>query len=476
MNLLQLTFKQMRQRALATWLTFLSVTLGVALAIAILLLYREGDKLFTQTEFGFDVVVGAKTGGNLNNVLNAVYQMGGAPVTIGYDVYQDLLADDSVRWAVPWAVGDNYEGFRVIGTSPAILGLDETGQPLPSDKTFEYRIGRAFQLAAGRPFHPRKFEAVIGADVAKRTDLRLGSTFKASHGAEAVEGMEDEHDEMWEVVGILQPTQTAMDRVIFIPLISAIAVPSHAKVVQQIADLQATHEDEHEHDHDHADAGDHDAHKDDGDNEDHAGHAHHHDHVYHLEPDGIIDLHIPPEKWRISAVLLRTIGHGRSQEVIFNVNNLPHASAVNPAWEMRRFFDSFLKGSRLLLLTISAMVTIVAAVGILVSIYNSVSARVKEIAILRALGATRLRVLSLICLEAGLIGLIGSVAGLVAGHAAGAVGNIFFERYVGESINYLAFDSSEWGYLAIVVLVAIIAGLVPALKAYKTPVATNLVG
>ncbi len=450
MNIFQLTLKQMRQRALSTWLTFLSVTLGVALAIAILLLYREGDRLFAQADFGYDIIVGSKTGGRLNIVLNAVYQMGTPGAMINYGVYEELQKNRAVQWAVPWAVGDNYLGHRVIGTSAAILGLDDQLKPLPSMKAFEYRAGRRFELAQGECFHPMKFQAVIGADVARKTDLRIGSKFKASHGAEK-SGIADEHDEVWQVTGVLEPTYTAMDRLIFIPISSAVAVPKHAEVLEQIADLQ---------------------HKDQATQPV----APHHDHedIYDLNPDGTINLHLPQSEWGLSAVLVKTVG-GQSQRLVFEVNNLPLAQAVNPAWEMRQFFDTFMRGSRLLLLSISALVTVVAAVGILVSIYNSVSARLREIAIIRALGATRLRVLGLICFEAGLIGVIGGVSGLIAGHALGGVGNLFFRRLVGESINYVAVGPEEIAYLAVVVVIAILAGLVPALKAYRTPVATNLV-
>jgi len=452
MNVLQLVFKQMRQRALSTWLTLLSIVLGVGLAITILLLYRQGEKLFTQADYGFDVVVGAKTGGSLNTVLNAVYQLGGAPVTIGYGVFQDLEKNEDVRWAVPWAVGDNYRGHRIIGTSPRILGRDDEGRELPAEKTFEYRDGRKFELAQGRCFNGRKFEAVVGAEAAERAQLRLGDKFKASHGAEAT-GNVDEHDEQWEVVGILRPTHTAMDRVIFIPIVSALAVPSHAKVVEEIAALQAGQ----------GGAGHEEAHE-----------GHHHEEAYDLTADGTIDLHLAPAKWRISAVLVRTI-FGKTQSLIFQVNNLPSAAATNPATEMKSFFDTFFKGSRVVLLLISALVTIVAAVGILVSIYNSVSARLKEIAIIRALGATRERVLALICLEAGLIGLLGGVLGLFAGHALGAIASIFFKRLVGESIDFVSVGQWEVAYVVGVAVLSAAAGLVPAMKAYRTPVATHLV-
>jgi ABC-type antimicrobial peptide transport system permease subunit len=73
------------------------------------------------------------------------------------------------------------------------------------------------------------------------------------------------------------------------------------------------------------------------------------------------------------------------------------------------------------------------------------------------------------------VGLIGGVAGLVVGHLLGAVGNIFFRRYVGEQINWVHVGTEEILYVCLVVVIAMLAGIVPALKAYRTPVATNLV-
>jgi putative ABC transport system permease protein len=142
---------------------------------------------------------------------------------------------------------------------------------------------------------------------------------------------------------------------------------------------------------------------------------------------------------------------------------------------MHDFFENFLRGPTLVLLLIAALVTVVAAVGILVSIYNSVSARLREIAILRALGATRTRVLMLICVESALIGMFGGLLGLIAGHIMGGIGSFYFDRIVGQGINWLHSDRWEWIYLGAVIVVALIAGLVPAMKAYRTSVATNLV-
>lgn len=485
MNLFQLVLKQMRQRALGTWLTLLSVLLGVALATAVMLIRRESQGLFVQTEYGYDVIVGPK-GSKLQLVLNTVYHIDVSPGVIPYAAYEALAnpRNPQVKIAVPYAVGDTYQGHRIVGTLPKLFGIDDKGQPLPPDKTIEYRPGQRYIVGQGRVFHPEKFEAVIGATVAKRQGLKLGSKFKATHGMPDP-GQEEGHvhDHEWEVVGILNPTHTANDGVLFIPLISFYAISEHGegmKAHQMLRERSGVlpgapprlpqradpaPEPSNPNSPPPGEAAD--------DHDDHEGHDH--DEHFHVHSDGIIHLDLPKEAWEVSAVLVKARGPFPAQRLMYAINNGPFAQAVNPASVMREFFDTFLDSTTLLLLAVSALVSVVAAVSILVSIYNSVSARKKEIAILRALGATRGRILTLICVEAALIGLIGGLLGIVAGHALTGIGSAFFKQTLGESINWMTPDASEVIYLGIVVLIAVLAGLVPAMKAYRTPVATNLV-
>ena len=520
MNLFQLVLKQMRQRALGTWLTTLSILLSVALATAVLIAYRESGKIFGQTEYGYDVIVGPK-GSKLQLVLNTVYHMDVSPGNVPYAVYEALSAPNNrfVKSAVPFGVGDTYHGHRIVGTLPKLFGIDDAGQPLAADRVIEYRPGRKFELGQGRVFAPDKFEAVIGSDVAAREKMTIGSKFKASHG-QPTEGMEEHvHEHEWEVVGILKPTQTANDGVLFIPLMSFFAIDEHGKALEAQSVLRSgmtpgarpvlpgrqapppapapapttrpatvPHDDhDHDHDHDHGKEGEakpqaaggekHDDHahdeKDAHAGDDHAGHEH--PEGFHVHDDGTIHLDIPKEAWAVSAVLVKSRGGVSPQSLMYMINNGPVAMAVSPAMVMREFFDTFLKGGAMLLLGVSALVTVVAAVSILVSIYNSVSARQREIAIQRALGATRGRVLAQICLEAGLIGLLGGVLGLLLGHLLAGAGAVFFQKTMGERIDWFQPGGFELVYLGGVVLIAVLAGLVPGLKAYRTPVATNLV-
>src|SRR5205809_5013504 len=117
MNSLQLVLKQMRQRALSSWLTLLSVTLGVGLAIAIMVFQRGGEDLVAQADFGFDIIIGPKASA-LQLVLNTVYHLDVSPGNIPYSVYEQLVTPSHplVRNAIPYAVGDEFQGHRIVGT------------------------------------------------------------------------------------------------------------------------------------------------------------------------------------------------------------------------------------------------------------------------------------------------------------------------------------------------------------------------
>jgi len=208
----------------------------------------------------------------------------------------------------------------------------------------------------------------------------------------------------------------------------------------------------------------------------------------------LISLDIPKEEWLLSAILVDVRSAPLAFQLMYAINNSNKASASNPATTMRSFFDTFLTPSSQVLLAVAGLVSVVAAVGILVAIYNSVAARMREIAILRALGATRAKVLSIICLEAGVIGVVGTALGVVVGLLLVGVGSAWVPENLGriqairwESVYWV--DLLGWGaegmrgkirvpvellYLFGVVVLSVLAGLVPALKAYRVSVATNL--
>ncbi len=460
MNLLQLVIKQMRQRALSTCLTLMSVMLGVALAVVIMLIRRESAALFGQTDYGYDILIGAKAS-PLQLVLNTVYHIDRSPGNIPYSVYRQLMTSPqfrpAVRMAIPTAVGDSYQGNRIIGTIPQLFGMNEDGTaPLPKERVMEYRPGRRYELAAGKVFHGKKFEAVIGAGIPRLTGLKLGDKFKATHGMPKPGEVPDIHDQQWTVVGILKPTKTAADRVLYIPLPTFYSLTEHEDALRAQAAIRQG-----------IDPSRTASSKPSAD--EHDGKS------YTLNADGTINLKMPEDQWALSAILVRSRSPFFAQQMMYVINNRPEAAAVNPASVMREFFQTFLQPTTQAWGAVAYLVNFVAIVAILVSIYNSVSARMRDIAILRALGATRARILTTICLEAGLIGLLGALLGIVLGHALGALASNYLQQTIGESLRWWVVAPEEWLYLLGVTAVAVLAGLVPAFKAYRSPVADNLV-
>src|SRR5271170_4835875 len=181
MNYFQLVLKQMRQRALSTWLTTLSVMLGVALATAIMVMGRESQSMFGQSDYGYDAIVGKK-GSKLQLVMNTVYHLDVSPGNIPFDQYTRLLpppagvpasADNFskyVKIAVPTVVGDTLNGqYRIVGTLAKLFGSDDSGKPLPPDEVMDYRPGEKLQFAEGRVFASNKFEAIVGSDIPRLT-------------------------------------------------------------------------------------------------------------------------------------------------------------------------------------------------------------------------------------------------------------------------------------------------------------------
>jgi putative ABC transport system permease protein len=138
------------------------------------------------------------------------------------------------------------------------------------------------------------------------------------------------------------------------------------------------------------------------------------------------------------------------------------------------------------------MICIVSGISILVSIYNSMSDRRHEIAVMRALGASRETVMSIILLESILLSLGGGFLGWVGGHALNVAASPYIEAQTGVSMGFFdlappiqslelgAFGqiieklSLELAIIPALLLLAMFVGLLPALAAYRTDVAKSL--
>jgi len=399
MSLWKIVLKNIVQRKLSSTLTAASIGLGVAVVIAVLALRASGREGFSQSAFGYELVVGAK-GSGLQLVLNTVYHLDTSPGNVPWGRYRELATHKAVAAAIPLSVGDSLRGARIVGTTDAYFSafnLAIDGRP------FRYDPARLEQAMAGKEAEGA-FEAVVGARAAQRTGLRIGDTFQASHGIE--EGGEA-HAEKWTVVGILRPTGTPNDRAVFINLDSFYEIKGHRQT---------------------------------------SG---------------------------ISAILVKTRSPSAALMLEYDLNQLPDCMAAVPAKVMAEFFDKF-DWIPLLFLAIASLVVVMAAVSIFVAIYNSMSERRRAIAIMRALGARRSTVLAIVMLEAVTLCLFGCLAGVAVGHLLTAAAGAILSSRSGVSVPGFAFQPEELAVVAGVLALGALAGILPALKAYRTDIADGL--
>ena len=120
----------------------------------------------------------------------------------------------SVELAVPYAVGDNYYGYRIVGTTEEMF------------TKFEYQAGRKFEISPpGKLFNVTRREAVVGSFVAEKMGLTIGSIINPYHGLTFVR--ESKHPEEYHIAGIMKPTNSPADRVIWIPIEGIFRMEGH---------------------------------------------------------------------------------------------------------------------------------------------------------------------------------------------------------------------------------------------------------
>ncbi len=483
MSLWKIAWRSLRQRGLSSTLTGVSMALGVALVVAVLVISGVVNESFTRNAQGYDLIVGAK-GGKLQLVLNTVYHLSTPIENIPYHYYKEFTEGkfaSSVGVAIPYCLGDNYEGYRVVGTLPAMF--DE----------FEYMQGRKYEFAEGGNFRAEAFfEAVIGSLVARKTGLKVGDRFRPTHGVVGDEG--HKHD-AFTVVGILEPTGTPNDRALFVNMEGFYLLDGHAKEPPAPAANAHTHSDEapaqdsHHDEHAdqyaaqgdshsaekgaHDDAAHHqasDAHEPIEHEEEHADHEHtgHADHVHeHVKP-------LPEEQKEVTAILVRTASPLAMMSLPRQINKDSIAQAVAPQREIANLFESIVGNIQWLLFALAVLIVVVAGIGIMVGIYNSMSERRREIAVMRALGAGRSTVMTVVLLESILLSLAGGVAGVLLGHGLIATLGPLIVAQTGVSIGFLQFEMNELALIPGLVVLATLAGFLPSLAAYRTDVAKAL--
>ncbi|WP_372472879.1 ABC transporter permease [Capnocytophaga sp. ARDL2] len=410
-------------KPLNTLLSILLLTASVAIITVIILLQKQFEEQFSRNMDDVDLVLGAK-GSPLQLVLSAVYQIDAPPGNIPYDQAQEWMNHPFVEKAIPMAYGDNYMGYKIIGT------------------TEDYITKYDGQYAEGHLFTD-DFEVVVGATIAEKLDLKINDTFWGAHGDSADGEVHKDHP--YTVVGILQPTGRLIDNLI----------------VSNISSVWNVHSHEHDHDHDHE--------EDDHVHTEDCDHDHDEEHVHSATYN-----HDHSEEKEFTAVLIKMKNNMAKLNWQRLIPQNTDMQAASPILEINRLFGLFGVGLQALQY-LAFGIMMLSGISIFIALYNTLKERRYELVLLRIHGAKKSQLLWLILLEGLFLCIIGYLFGAILGRIALYFISLSSTEEFKIAFNPLEFIPEKEGIVFFSTLfVGIVSALLPALRAYSLNISKTL--
>jgi putative ABC transport system permease protein len=396
MTIPRLIYRSLRQHALSTLVTAGSIALAAGLLMAVWMVKTQAQRAFTETTTGFDAVLGAR-GSKLQLVLNAIFHLEASPGNLAWADYEQIAKHPAVKTAIPIAVGDNFQGWRIVGTVPELF------------TKVEFTAGRKYAFATGGLFGAEAREAVVGSFVAQKLGWKVGDTFRPYHGLNFDPA--NQHEEVFTITGILAPTNTPADRVIWIPLKGVQTMSGHD--VRMATDVSAV----------------------------------------------LLQFRAP-----MAGIMLDVMYNKQGNRLTLAY---PASAIIADLFAKISWFDRVLE-------LVAYLVALVAAGSVLAGIYASMSARQRDIAILRALGARRRTIFGAVVAEAAVIGALGAIVGFAVYFALLIGVAEVIRAQTGVVLRTGEMHAVLWLCPLAMTTLAALGGVVPAIKAYRVPVAETL--
>jgi putative ABC transport system permease protein len=400
-------------------LVVLSIALSTFLLLGIERLRQDVRANFSQAVSGTDLIVGARTG-PVQLLLYAVFRIGNATNNIRYTSAEAIGQLRGVAWVVPLSLGDSHRGFAVLGTTPAYF------------ERFRFGAKQPLALAQGKPFDGTAagvYDAVVGAEVARRLGYGLGQRIVLSHGDGAM-AANDHADKPFTVVGILAPTGTPVDRTVHISLqgieaihldwAAGVPLPGQSTTAEQAAQADLT-------------------------------------------PRSITAALVGLKTRSAVFAVQRDVAAFRGEPLL----------AILPGVALDELWDVVGLGERGLQ-AMSALVAAVSLAGLVAVILAGLNERRRELAILRAVGAGPRQVLALLATEGLIVTASGVVLGALACWGAVALAGPWVQAQFGIGLQLLPPGSAEWTLMAAVLAGGVLASLVPGWRAYRLSLADGL--
>ncbi|MDA7978851.1 MAG: ABC transporter permease [Pirellulales bacterium] len=496
MNLFKIAWRSVQQRRLSSALTGLSMALGVALVVIVLVILNTVEDTFRKNSGSWDMILGAK-GSKLQVVLNTVYHLSTPVENVPYSFYKEwetkfqspiFVSQLGNVAVIPVCMGDSYQGHRVVATIPRMFQV-----PYAGNLEYEFAAGRAFKDIPGNN------EAVAGSVAAHKLGLKVNDKIRPAHGISDETDLKD-HD-AFTVVGVLAPTGTPNDRAIFINMESFYLQEGHA-LSEELANQRAQQNGQSRSQDDNKEPTNEDQSQDSGDqgggNQDAGEQATASNRHWNVRPVAFTENTLqeqedgqshaghgqaealPEELREVTAILIRfdpeqtALSSMYSMKMVKDINKGNVAQAVLPLKEITDLFNTFIGPLKGLLMFLAVLIVVVAGIGIMVGIYNTMNDRRRDIAVMRALGAGQVTVMAVILFESLILAVGGGLFGFLLGHVAVGIVSSSISGTTGVEIPMWFLTWQEMVLLPGLVILAALAGFWPALSAYRTDVSKSL--
>ncbi|CAL2091003.1 putative ABC transport system permease protein [Tenacibaculum sp. 190524A05c] len=406
MNVWKISLENIKSKPLYTFLSVFTLALSIALLLGIQQL-KSSFKYQTENNLGgIDLVLGAK-GSPLQLVLASILHMDDPTGNIKYSEAKKIAKNRMIKTAVPISYGDNFKGYRIVGTTNEFLSLYDA----------KVSYGKGVE---------KSLDAVIGATVAEKLGLSVGDTFLSSHGL--VENDIDVHNDKFTIVGILEPTYKVIDRLIVTKLESIWDVHAHHdheeeshskhKDDEKYSDNADEHHDHdknesHENQEEHADEHhDHDKHESHRNHEEHTDENHDHDkHESHGNHEEHADEHEEHNENREITSLLISFKTPRALLTLpRRINDQTNMQAALPKFELDKLYSYTGIGFKTIT-WIAYLILLISGMIIFISLYKMVKERSFDLALLRTFGASNFQLIKLVTYEGLMIVLSAFVLG-----------------------------------------------------------------
>lgn len=351
MNIWKLGIKNLRHKPLYTTLNVFSFGISIALLVGLQQLKSGTDYQLQHSLSDIELVVGAK-GSPLQLILASVLHIDNPTGNIALEDAQRIGEHPMVKTAVPIAYGDNYKGYRIVGTNVEFVKLYNA----------ELQLGQ---------YVTASMQVVLGSSVAKKLNLKLGDTFKSAHGL--VDNEVEVHEKPLRVVGILKPTQQPIDRLI----------------ITQLETVWELHE--------HEASEPHKQHQDGGHKDALAAH----NNTLHGHEDGHQKLQLTQSahsEKQITALLLRFKNMAALLRYNRHINTKTNLQAAIPKYELDKL-HSFTGFGLQSIGAIAYLVLIISGISMAIHLYKMVEEQRFDLMLMRTYGATPLQLVTILIVE-----------------------------------------------------------------------------